>query len=73
MAAPVFFTVYFASPSRSAPEHHNEVVLESALGSFLHSKFQAQNTNHEVMLESFAHQPDKAEPAWGGLDICLFA
>jgi hypothetical protein len=55
MAAPVFFTVYFASPSRSAPEHHNEVVLESALGSFLHSKFQAQNTNREVMLESSAH------------------
>jgi hypothetical protein len=73
MAARGFLTVVFVSPSRSAPEHHNEVVLESALGSFLHSKFQAQSTDREVMLESFAHQPDKAEHAWGGLDICLFA
>lgn len=73
MAARVFFTVIFASPSRSAPKHHNEVVLESAMVPFFIPKFQAQNTDREVMLESFAHQPDKAELAWSGLDICLFA
>jgi hypothetical protein len=59
------FSVIFASPSRSAPKHHNEVVLESALGSFLHSKFQAQSTDCEVMLESPKHLPDEAELAWG--------
>jgi hypothetical protein len=64
-----YFPVILASPSHSAPKRHNEVVLESALGSVLHSKFQPQSTDREVMLESLKHPPDKAELAWGGLDI----
>jgi hypothetical protein len=46
MAAQGVFSVIFASPSRTAPKHHNEVVLESALGSVLHS--QIPGTEHRL-------------------------